>query len=162
MKVLVIGATGFIGRHLVRALVSEGHQVLAASPRPLDWGDAPGATPCQLDITSPHSFRDLPDNVDVVVHVATARQGRIADRRSMAWLLEVNVRSTLNLLDYVRRRRIPRLVYCSSMSVYSPNQTLPISEEGATYPSDTLDSAYGIAKLCAELLCAQTRRGSAG
>lgn len=65
--VLVTGATGFIGKRLVPALIDDGHDVRAMTRRPESY-DGPG-TPVGADVGDPHSLRTALDGVDVAIYL---------------------------------------------------------------------------------------------
>lgn len=121
MKVLVTGAHGFIGSHLVDGLLRADMNVRAlVSP----WGtlqnlrDAQTSYPNRLelvraDITDPESLRSVCDGVDVVYHAAA----RVAEYGPAAPFFEVNVQGTKNLLRAAERARVRRLVLVSSVAV---------------------------------------------
>jgi nucleoside-diphosphate-sugar epimerase len=107
--ILVTGATGFIGRHLVSALEAAGHTVKAHSRR-------------HGDISS------RPPDVDDVRHIFhLAARTFVPDSWSVpASFYEVNVVGTVNVLEFCRRTGAS-LTFLSSY-VYGPPRTLPVSE----------------------------------
>lgn len=80
MKVLVTGATGYVGGAVTRALLGAGHDVLALVRSP---GQAPaGASELVGDVTVPGTYRDQVAGVDCVVHAAQRRvRGRVSARQ---------------------------------------------------------------------------------
>src|SRR5438132_10237444 len=99
MRILISGAGGFIGRHLISALPKE-HEVFAmvrnSSSRPLSGTSAQWL---EVDLARPLDQNELPDGIDVIVHLAQANVPFPASARE---LLAVNTVSSQNLLDYAR------------------------------------------------------------
>jgi NADH dehydrogenase len=78
MKILVTGATGFVGPHVANAIVDAGHEVRVLERTPGSWRKA--GIRCQEavqgDMTDPDSLRRAVHGVDVVVHLVAIRQGK--------------------------------------------------------------------------------------
>lgn len=145
MRVLVTGASGFIGRHLVKTLAAEGHTLVTASRSD---GSA-SEEHVRYDFASAEPFPEIAP-VDAVVHLAahsSASDGLPADE-----IARVNVQGTLTAL-LVARRSHARFVLASSQRVYRPGSQA-ISEGGPTEPIDV----YGYTKLAAELYTQMTAR----
>src|SRR4051812_19865118 len=118
MTVLVTGATGFIGSHLIDALVESGESVRCLVRRPGSV-DAPLQARFHLadfSIPSLGVNDEVFADVDTVYHVAGATQAT-----SEAALIEANVRITERVLDRViRAGGKPRFVYISSQAAAGP------------------------------------------
>lgn len=112
MDVAVIGATGFVGSHLVPHLASRGHRVRAVSRsgRRLDWPDA--VEGMAGDVETGAGLDDALRGVGALVHlVAIPREshGRRFD--------EVNVRGVARVVDAARRNKVARIVHLSALGV---------------------------------------------
>jgi UDP-glucuronate 4-epimerase len=159
-NVLVTGAAGFIGSHLVDLLLQEGWQVTA-----LDNFD-PFYTPAlKHDNVARHrdfagyrlvtaDIRDgdaldaeLREDYDVVVHLA-AKAGVRPSIADPVTYQTVNVLGTQNLLELCRRRRITQFLFASSSSVYGVNPRVPWTEDEVPLPI----SPYASTKLSGELM----------
>lgn len=152
MRLLVTGCTGFIGSHLTRLLLAEGHSVvgLVRNPDKLDADLRGRIEVLRGDLAL---FRDpaliLPE-VDVVVHLAAVIAGE-----NEAEYAAINFDAVKDVLDAIGRQtfRPRRFVFASSLAAAGPNHEGAVHTEGdRTAPID----AYGRAKRDAEqLLLAQ-------
>jgi GDP-4-dehydro-6-deoxy-D-mannose reductase len=153
VKLLVTGADGFVGRHLVRRLARDGHQV-AAGCRPgggrVEW-DA-GVTEIPLELTDDASVRAAVDSgPEGVVHLAAVASNREANADpGQAWV--VNAGGTARLADALGRRRQAgkgdaRLLLVSSGEVYGAEGRAPHRETDPIAPA----SPYAASKAGAEL-----------
>jgi UDP-glucose 4-epimerase len=150
---LVTGGAGFIGSHLARALVAEGHPVTVLDD--LSVGSRTRvpqeAAFVQGDVRSADDLRRALEGVDIVFHNAA----RVSIRSSLKEFYsdaDTNLMGTLNLLRCLPGTGVRKLVFASSMAVYADNQTpVPIGED---HPREPV-SPYGIAKLAAEKYCLQ-------
>lgn len=144
MRILISGASGFIGRHLQSALPDH-HEVFGivrnAVRRPV-----PGAEThlLELDLAHPLDIKELPEQIDVIVHLA---QANVLFPEAAKELLAVNTLSTQHLLDYGRRAGAQRFILASTGDVYG--RRFELCKE-----SDTLRAAtfYALTKQAAELL----------
>lgn len=151
MKALVTGGAGFIGHHLVRALVERGDEVGV-----LD--DLSSGRVSRLDtildritfiegsVLEPPALDRAMSGVDVVFHeAALASVARsIADPGRTN---EVNVTGTIELMRAASRHRVRRVVFAGSSAVYGTPTWLPSSEKQRPAPT----SPYGVSKLAGEL-----------
>lgn len=137
-KVLVTGADGFIGSHLVEALVSAGHQVRAFclynSNGSWGWLDSlPEATKAELevvlgDIRDSLCVREAMRGCDQVFHLAAL----IAIPYSYvapASYIETNIQGTLNVVQAARDLGVSRVVHTSTSETYGTAQFVPITED---------------------------------
>ena len=115
--VLVTGATGFLGRHVVRAALEAGHHVRAVV-RPgsdlshLPWGAHPRMQYARVDLRRRTGLTEAVSGCDTVIHLAAAKTGDFATR------FAGTVVATENLLAAMDEAGVRRLVHCSSFSVY--------------------------------------------
>jgi NAD dependent epimerase/dehydratase len=137
-KILVTGADGFIGSHLVEHLVLGGHDVRAFvyynSFNSWGWLDeAPEAVRSKLDvfagdIRDPHGVRTAMTGCDVVLHLA-ALIAIPYSYHSPDTYIDTNVKGTLNVVQAARALGIERVVNTSTSEVYGTARFVPITEE---------------------------------
>lgn len=149
MRALVTGGAGFIGSHLVDALVAGGAQVLVLDD--LSRGRKgfvnPRASFVRADLAAPEAAEAvLRFGPEVVFHLAAQASvpASLADPVADA---RTNVLGTLNLLEACRRAGTRKVVYASSAAVYGDPRYLPIDEQ---HPLSPL-SPYGVSKYTVEL-----------
>lgn len=147
MKILLTGATGFIGAFLSKELLTHQHQVVALTRRAkaneikdeaLGW--------IYADLSQPNLV--LPDvgKIEAVIHLAQSRKYRAFPEEAHD-IFNVNVNSVFKLLNYARQAGVKVFIYASSANVYPPGRK-PILENNQTAPT----SFYGQTKRMAELL----------
>jgi len=113
-RVLLIGATGFLGRHVATALCEAGYAVVNMLRRKSGSLPAPpGVQSVEGDLEEPASLARALEGVEVVMHVAGFVSNAARDRRR---LFEVNADGARNLLDAAVAAGIRRLVFTSSTS----------------------------------------------
>lgn len=146
-RYLVTGGTGFVGTHLLPRLLERGEVALLLR-NPAETGDADARLAAVLgDVSSPEIIQMLPAS-EVVYHMAAVSYVPDAHADPVK-AFEVNVRGTLNMLEYARRSpNLKRFVFISSGHVYGPAQYSPIDER---HPLDATN-VYGATKLAAERL----------
>lgn len=161
MKVVVTGAAGFIGSHLVDALLRDGHEVVgidsfvpyydrAVKERNLTRArDARSFSLYERSLQdSDFDLRAVLDGAAQVYHLAAQAGVRASWGNDFEIYTQNNVLGTQRLLEAAVAVGTPRLVYASSSSVYGDSAALPLREDAACRPV----SPYGVTKLAAEHL----------
>jgi UDP-glucuronate 4-epimerase len=159
--VLITGAAGFIGSHLVDRLLADGCEVTgvdnfddfyaAALKRANIAGhvDHPSYNLVEVDIRDRDAMlARLTRRYDVVVHLA-AKAGVRPSIANPVLYQDVNVRGTQNMLELARARGIPQFVFASSSSVYGVNPNVPWREDDHVLQPI---SPYASTKVSGELL----------
>jgi len=155
--VAVTGAEGFIGSHLVEALVRRGHRVKAMVLYNMwsscSWLDTLAADikdqvdVVMGDVRDPASARELVEDAQVVYHLAAIGSVPYSYRAPRTFV-DNNTIGTLHVLEAVRACRTPRLVHTSTSETYGTARTVPISE---AHPLQA-QSPYAASKIAADKL----------
>ena len=154
-KVLVTGGAGFIGSHLVDALMSDGSKVCivdnlsAGSLANLkQWQGSPDFSFLNIDLTKPlDPLRGK--QFDVIYHLAANPEVRVSSTNPETHYNQ-NITATFNLLEYIRKSHTaPQLVFTSTSAVYGEPTEIPTPE---TYGPLKPISIYAATKLACEAL----------
>jgi dihydroflavonol-4-reductase len=150
---VVTGATGLLGANLAIALLQAGHRVICthrASSRidhlqdfPIEWKEA--------DVTDEEALFRACQGADVLFHCAAVVQ---MFRHPTPLMQRTNVEGTRHILSVVKRAKIKRLVYCSSVVAkgLATGETLATEETPWNFPERGLIDAYSSTKRQAEQL----------
>jgi len=147
MRTVVTGANGFIGVHTVRALLQAGYDVLAIdvdNDRLREFEGSKRFEMVLIDVFD-EALDALFEKGDKVLHLAAIARFDLADANPQQ-AIRVNIGGTVNIIKGCMKKKVDRLVYSSTGSVYSPNATVPIREDAPREPN----SVYGMTKKQAE------------
>ncbi len=153
MKILVTGASGYLGRHLVSALKKRGDFVVALERD--DVHDAPRfATP---SVTVHGSFEQVERSIaeyecEAVVHLASQVQVSVAAAHPVG-TLEANLHGTWTVLEACRRQKVRRIVCASSDKAYGDGPT-PYREDQSLRPH----GIYATSKACEDMIAEAYRQ----
>jgi len=159
--ILVTGAAGFLGSHVVDHLLTQGHRVVGLDsfddfyPRSVKEANLLKARASdrfelvETDIRDRDGLNCLPDDIQQVIHLA-ARAGVRPSIESPDRYASVNIEGTWSLLEWARRQSIKLFIAASSSSVYGNSSRVPFREDhfvGAPI------SPYAATKRAMELAC---------
>lgn len=162
-KILITGAAGFIGSSLADSLLQGNSRVMGIDnfdpfyDRKIKENNIAGARRnagyqfCEGDIRDMNfiesCFSDF--KPDIIVHLAAKAGVRPSINDPKAYY-DVNVSGTLNILEMMKKKKIDKMIFASSSSVYGNNEKVPFKEtDNVDYPI----SPYAATKKAGELLC---------
>ena len=156
MRILVTGGAGFIGSHICKALLREGHEVVCVDNFDPYYDPAykrQNLAGLDLElvegsVTDSELLKKLCADCDFIYHEAAQAGVRISVENPMK-SYKVNTEGTLKVLKAAMDSGVKKVVNASSSSVYGKVEYLPFDEE---HPNNPL-SPYGVSKLAAEHYC---------
>ena len=155
MRLLITGASGFVGSHLCHKLVADNHEVwgisrLTQTEKVAAIQNRQDFHLLKCDITDFDKVRSVfaKNKFDAILHTAACLTAQPPDNPIP--YLATNVNGTLNILEAARlEQNAEKVIYSSSMSVYGVAKHLPVAENHPTKPTNI----YGLTKLMGEMLC---------
>ncbi len=142
----ISGGAGFLGLHLARRLLADGHTVRTLDVAPLDDAELElSVQELRGDVREPGKARELVEGADVLVHAAAA----LPIRGSRDEISAVNVGGTATLLAAAGEAGVARTIFISSTAVYGVPKVHPIFEDAPLVGV----GPYGESKIEAERVC---------
>ena len=152
MKCLITGGAGFIGSHIVDALIEKGHEVVVIDNESSEVHDHfyfnDKATYHKLDIADYQATRSVYDGVDYVFHCAAESRIQPAILNPLL-AIRTNTLGTGTVLQCSREASVKKIMYSSTSSGYGLVNEPPLNE---TMPDDCLNP-YSVSKVSGEKLC---------
>ena len=147
MNILITGGTGFIGSHVVRLLLDDGHKVTILDNLVSSSKDSvdPKANLIIGDMADTKKSMEALKGIDAVIHMA----GLIIVPESVEDPIKYvknNVIGTVSLLESMRKAKVKKIIFSSSACVYGTPEKLPIKENAPVHP----DNPYGASKASIE------------
>jgi UDP-glucose 4-epimerase len=151
MRVGVTGGAGFIGSHVVDALVGAGHDVTVIDPRPAHRSDVAHMAVSVLDEPA---VAEATTGLDALLHLAAVADVNDVVRDPVA-AVDLNVGGTARVLEAARQNGIGRVILASTVWVYSsvPAPDAAAVDESACFSLRAARHVYTSSKLAAEMLC---------
>lgn len=144
MKVLVTGATGFLGGRVTSKLLEEGHEVVGMVRATSNTEGLPKSVEIkEADLFDISSLEEVVEGVDVVLHFAAYFDFYPSDEELM---FKVNVEGTRNLMNACVGTGVERFIYCSTIETMGAIRFPPATEDTELRP----DFSYGESKILAE------------
>ena len=155
MKILITGADGFIGSHLVEKLYSQGHEIRALSQYNSfnNWGwleDIPCQENIEIisgDIRDPFFCNEICRDIEVVFHLAALIAIPYSYVAPSSYV-ETNINGTLNLCQAAMSNGVKRFIHTSTSEVYGSAKYVPIDEKHPLQPQ----SPYSASKIGADMM----------
>ncbi|MEV6323100.1 NAD-dependent epimerase/dehydratase family protein [Nocardia sp. NPDC051787] len=143
MRVLVTGANGYLGRAVVAALETAGHEPIAM----VHTAESSMHTATRVaDVLDEGGLRQALDGVDAVCHLAGLTRTRKSAVEPLRYF-RVNAGGTITLLAAIAAAEVPRIVFASTGSIYGTPERQPMTEDLPDAPQHP----YAASKLAAEL-----------
>jgi nucleoside-diphosphate-sugar epimerase len=147
VKYLITGATGFIGPHLIKRLVSAGHhcRCLVRNSSDLRVLNELGVELVEGDITRAETLKSIAEGMDRLIHLATL--GHMSNFSVTESMFEaINVQGALNIMNEAMRAQVARVIHCSTVAAMGICAEVPATEQSTCNPHHP----YGRSKLKAE------------
>lgn len=147
-RCLVIGANGFLGSHLVDALVQKGHTVRAFDrfSRGVKFDENPRAEVVVGDFLNRHDIKEALRDIEYVFHFISTTTPITAEDDPLIDV-DTNIRMSIELFDECARTGVKKVIFASTGgSIYGGDSKTPLSEEINPHPT----SPYAIGKLTIE------------
>ena len=162
--ILVTGGAGFIGSHVCEKLLSQGYKVINIDNFNSYYDPAIKRRNISAVISSPDyilyegDIRDRPllrkifevEHIDKIIHLAAMAGVRNSLSDPLEYV-DVDIKGTVNLLEFAKEYKISKFIFASSSSVYGINSKVPFAEDDKV---DLQVSPYATAKRAGELYCA--------
>jgi UDP-glucose 4-epimerase len=144
-QILITGASGYIGQHLVRHLVTSDFKIrVAISCRKTELTFDPSVDVVIGDILDQNSLKKMCKGIDVIIHLACMPYSQCETDKDECF--EVNVKGSKYLLNHALNEGVSKFIYFSTIHVYGSNFDREITEETHTTPSNN----YSASKLQCE------------
>ncbi len=153
-RVVLTGATGFIGRHLLNYLASDMRlQLVVVVRRPIEKPLPSNVTVVNItDFRQEHAWESVLRPDDTVVHLAGLAHRDLPTDSQVEGYFEANVATTRAIAIVAARRSIKRLIFISSIGVYGSSRDDVVTPCSSLHP----DQPYAESKLAAELAIMST------
>lgn len=151
MKVIVTGGAGFIGSHVNKLLLDQGHSVTVIDDLSKGHQDSvdPRVDFHQISLKDQSEMEKILSGHDVVVHMASFIEVGESVKKPVEFA-ENNIIETVKLLEAMKNTNVKKIIFSSSACVYGKPSKLPITEEDSLGEQE---NPYGITKVTMEQFC---------
>lgn len=146
-RVLINGAGGFIGRHLVETFVNAGYQVRASDIESADlsWAQPLGVETVYASLNDPKAIEQSVKGMDIVVHSAAIFNLSVPRNT----IIQTNVDGTRHYCEAAVKHGIQRFVFFSTSGVYGVPKKPYITEDGPKNPRNPYEESKWLSEQCA-------------
>ncbi len=151
MKILVTGGAGFIGSHVNKLLLENGHQVTVVDNLSKGYQQLvnPAVNFIQADILDQTKLEEILPSHDMVIHMASLIEVGESVKKAGEFT-ENNILGTVRLLEAMKKSGVKKIIFSSSACVYGKPIKLPITEVD---PLGEQENPYGLTKVSMEQFC---------
>ena len=151
MKILVTGGAGFIGTHVNKLLLDQGHEVSVIDDLSKGHKDAinPRVNFIEGTLLDQKKLENILPGIDGVIHMASFIEVGESVKKPVEFV-ENNIFGTAKLLEAMRKTGVKKIIFSSSACVYGKPSKIPITEED---PLSQQENPYGLTKVSMEQLC---------
>lgn len=151
MKILVTGGAGFIGSHVTRLLLDQGHSVIVVDN--LSKGHKENidtrANFIKADLLDQPKLEQVLPGTDAVIHMASLIEVGESVKKPVDFT-QNNIVGTVKLLEAMKNTGVKKIIFSSSACIYGTPTKLPITEDD---PLGEQENPYGITKIAMEQFC---------
>ncbi len=152
MNILLTGATGFIGHYLAEKLLKEGHKLICTIRKTsnIEKLKELNIEFYETDLRERESLENLPDNIDIVYHLAAIVSFSSVSDKAFQDMLEANAKATENLFLAVIKKNpaLKKFIYCSSLAALGFQRGVMVDNNTKAEP----DTLYGQTKYEGEVI----------
>ncbi len=151
MKVIVTGGAGFIGSHVNKLLLDQGHQVTVVDDLSKGRQEIvdPRATFHQASLENQSQLEAILPGHSAVIHMASYIEVGESVKKPVEFA-QNNIVGTVKLLEAMKNTGVKKIIFSSSACIYGKPKNLPITEED---PLGEQENPYGITKITMEQFC---------
>lgn len=149
IKTFILGASGFVGSHLIARLAASGFKVITQRMEGESVPETPGVEWIAADLRAVDAIKDFPTDCDSVIYLAQSPEFRNFPEGAES-MFDVNVAAAFRAIEYAQKAGARRFIFASSGSVYDQKET-PGRESDPLVLTEQR-SFYAASKLAAELL----------
>jgi len=147
-KILITGSSGTIGTRLFETLLERGYQVIGFDKTKNKWRKDLNELTIIGDLLKKEDIRKIPKDINLVIHLAA--NARVFNLVKNPDLALDNIKSTYNILDFIRKNNIKNIIFPSSREVYGNRKKLVSKEDDVDLT--LCESVYSASKISGEVL----------
>lgn len=151
MRILVTGGAGFIGSHVSKVLLDQGHSVTVVDNLSNGHKDAVDSRArfFQSDLLDKEALEEILPSHEAVIHMAAFIEVAQSIEKPVEFS-ENNIVGTVKLLEAMKKTNVKKIIFSSSATVYGKPSKIPITED---HPLAYPENPYGLTKVSVEHFC---------